>query len=110
MRKPTKENLGDLLVRSLTEVRDGLNGRAGKLTLRSLEIPDPPRLSAVAIRDLRNRLGLSQALFARLLGISQKLVEAWEAGTRTPSAMACRLLDAIARHPSLFLRRSRRVA
>src|SRR5580704_5045616 len=79
MRKPTKEHLGDLLVRSLTEVRDGLNGRAGKLTLRTLEIPDPPRLSAAAIHNLRNRLGLSQALFARLLGISQKLVEAWEA-------------------------------
>ena len=55
MRKPTKENLGDLLVRSLTEARDGLRGRAGKLTMKTLEIPDPPHFSAAAVhrRGLR---------------------------------------------------------
>jgi putative transcriptional regulator len=110
MRKPTKDNLGDLLVQSLTEVRDGLRGQAGKLTMKTMEIPDPPRFTAAAIHKLRDRLGLSQGLFAKLLGISHKLVEAWEAGTRMPTPMACRLLDAIARNPSFFLRRTRRVA
>ena len=110
MRKPTKETLGDLLVQSLTELRDGLAGQSGKLTLKTVEIPDPPRFSAAAVHRLRDRLGLSQGLFAKLLGISRKLVEAWEGGTRTPSPMACRLLDAIARDPSLFVQRYRRVA
>jgi DNA-binding transcriptional regulator YiaG len=110
MRNPTKENLADLLVQSLTEVRDGLRGRTGRLTMKTLEIPDPPHFTAAAVHKLRDRLALSQGLFARLLGVSRKLVEAWEAGTRTPSPMACRLLDAIARNPSHFLRRPRRVA
>ena len=110
MRKPTKDNLGELLVQSLTEVRDGLRGRPGKLTMKTIEIPDPPHFSAAAVHKLRDQLGLSQALFAKLLGVSRKLVEAWEAGTRTPSPMACRLLDAIARRPSLYVRRRRRVA
>lgn len=110
MRKPTKDTLGELLVDSLTELRDGLRGRAGKLTMRTVEIPDPPRFTAAAVHKLRDRLGLSQGLFAKLLGVSRKLVEAWEAGTRTPSPMACRLLDAIARKPSLYVRRRRRVA
>ena len=110
MRKPTKENLGDLLVQSLAEIRDGLRGQAGKLTMKTLEIPDPPRFDAAAIHQLRDRLGLSQGLFAKLIGVSRKLIEAWEAGTRTPSPMGCRLLDAVARHPALFLHRSRRVA
>ncbi len=109
MRKPTKENLGDMLVQSLTELRDGLRARPGKLTMKTVEIPDPPRFSAAAVNQLRDRLGLSQGLFAKLLGVSRKLVEAWEAGTRTPSPMACRLLEAIARKPSLYVRR-RRVA
>lgn len=107
MRKPTKETLGDLLVQSLTEVRDGLRGRPGKLTMKTVEVPDPPRYSAVAVHKLRDRIGLSQGLFAKLLGVSRKLVEAWETGTRTPSPMACRLLDAISRNPSIFIRRSR---
>jgi putative transcriptional regulator len=103
MRKPTKDNLGKLLVQSLTEARDGFRGAAGKLTVKTLEIPDPPRFTAAAIHKLRTRLGLSQGLFARLVGVSRKLVEAWEAGTRTPSPMACRLLDAIARSSAIFL-------
>ena len=110
MGKSPKKTLGDLLVRSLAEVRGGLGGQAGKLTMKTVEIPDPPRFDAKAVHALRDRLGLSQGLFAKLLGVSRKLVEAWEAGTRTPSAMACRLLDAIGRSPSLFVRRRRRVA
>lgn len=110
MRKPTKKNLGDLLVQSLGEVRDGVRGRPGKLTMRTVEIPAPPRFTATAVHQLRDRLGLSQGLFAKLLGVSRKLVEAWEAGTRAPSPMACRLLDAIARNPSRYVRRRRRVA
>jgi len=109
MPRPTKQNLGALLVQSLTELRDGLKGQSGKLTVKTVEIPDPPAFDAGTIHRLRNRLGLSQALFAKLLGVSRKLVEAWEAGKRTPSPMACRLLDAIAHRPTFYVRR-RRVA
>ena len=110
MKRSAKENLGDLLVQSLTELRDGLRGRPGKLTVKTVEIPDPPHFDARAVHRLRDRLELSQALFAKLLGVSRKLVEAWEAGTRIPSPMAARLLDAIARHPPVYVRRRRRVA
>jgi putative transcriptional regulator len=110
MRKPKKENLGDLLIQSLTEVRDGLRGQRGKLTMKTVEIPDPPAFNAAAVHRVRDQLGLSQGVFAKLLGVSRKLVEAWEAGTRLPSPMACRLLDAIARNPSQYVRRRRRVA
>jgi putative transcriptional regulator len=109
MPKQKKNAFGDLLIKSLAEVRDGLRGRSGKLTIRTVEIPDPPSFDAAQIHRLRDRLGLSQGLFAKLLGVSRKLVEAWEAGSRTPSPMACRLLDAIARRPSYFVQR-RRVA
>ena len=87
MRRPTKKRLGKLLVQSLTEVR---GGQAGKLTMKTVEIPDPPRFDAKAVHALRDRLGLSQGLFAKLLGVSRKLMEAWETGTRTPSPMADR--------------------
>jgi hypothetical protein len=40
MRKPTKKNLGDLLVQSLTEIRDGLSGARGKLTKKVVDV-DP---------------------------------------------------------------------
>ena len=106
--KPSKENLGDLLVESLIELRDGLRGHPGKLTLKTVQIPDPPAFDAKSIHKLRNKLGLSQGLFAKLLGVSRKLVEAWETGTRTPSAMASRLLDAVSRNPGTYVRQKRR--
>jgi|SRR5581483_3227465 len=110
MRETTKKTFGHLLVQSLTEARDGLRGHPGKLTLKTIEIPDPPQFDAKAVHKLRDRLGLSQGLFAKLLGVSRKLVEAWETGTRTPSPMARRLLEAISRQPSRYVPRRRRVA
>jgi putative transcriptional regulator len=108
--KRKKQSLGEMLVESLAEVHSGLRGNSRKLTVKTVEIPDPPAFRAAAVHRLRNRLGLSQALFAKLLGVSRKLVEAWEGGSRTPSPMACRLLEAIARKPAFYVRRGRRVA
>jgi putative transcriptional regulator len=75
--------------------------------MKTVEIPDPPTFDARAIHKLRERVGLSQGLFAKLLGVSRKLVEEWESGTRVPSPMARRLLEAIGREPSLYVRRKR---
>src|SRR5256885_16527634 len=104
----SKHDLGELLVQSLVELRNGLRGQPGKLTLKTVEIPDPPAFDARSIHKLRNRLGLSQGIFAKLLGISRKLVEAWETGTRKPSPIACRLLDHIALIPHNHVRQKRR--
>jgi DNA-binding transcriptional regulator YiaG len=38
------------------------------------------------IKSIRKSTGLSQAEFAKKLGVSQKCVSLWEAGTRTPKA------------------------
>jgi hypothetical protein len=54
-----KYTLGDLLVQSLTEVRDGLRSRPGKLTMKTVEIPDPPKFSAAAAHKLRANEGVS---------------------------------------------------
>ena len=50
-----------------------------------------PRSSADIVR-LRHRLHCSQFMFARLLNVSTKTVQAWEQGTRKPSDAALKLL------------------
>lgn len=60
---------------------------------------DPKEYDAGAVKATRQRLGVSQAVFARLLGTSVKLVQAWEIGGRQPSAMARRLMDEFNRDP-----------
>src|SRR5439155_6323554 len=52
----------------------------------------------------RQKLGLSQSQFARLLGISVRTLHHWEQGTRTPSGAARVLLRVAALNPELVLR------
>jgi DNA-binding transcriptional regulator YiaG len=52
---------------------------------------------------IRNKLGLSQTRFARLLGISVRTLHHWEQGTRTPTGAARVLLRVTALHPKAVL-------
>lgn len=45
------------------------------------------------IRNIRKSTGMSQRLFAGYMGVSEKTVEAWEAGTNKPSGTANRILN-----------------
>lgn len=56
-----------------------------------------------SIAATRQRLGLSQNRFARLLGISVRTLHHWEQGTRTPSGAARVLLRVAAQHPEAVL-------
>lgn len=44
------------------------------------------------IKKIRNDAGMTQALFAKYMGVSVKTVEAWEAGKNQPEGAARRLL------------------
>lgn len=72
-------------------------------TVKTIEIPNPHLYHARQIRQLRHSLGVSQAVFAHLLGISVVLVKSWEQGVREPSLLARRLLDTIKADPSRWL-------
>src|SRR6266700_1863921 len=56
-----------------------------------------------SIAATRQKLGLSQGRFARLLGISVRTLHHWEQGTRTPSGAARVLLRIAAQHPEAVL-------
>src|ERR1700730_13527637 len=97
IKKLKRASGGERLIRGLTELRDAL--KAGeplerRFTVRTVELPDDPtRLDAASVLALRQRLGTSQVVFAKLVGVSTILVQSWEQGKRKPSPLACRLLD-----------------
>lgn len=64
-------------------------------------IPDkPPQLSKKKIKALReNVLGVSQPLFAQILGVSPAAVKAWEQGNKKPSGTARRLMQLFVQDP-----------
>lgn len=84
------------------EILDGIREikahKAGQKRLRTHKIspPAPPQ-------DIRAKLQLSQAVFARLLGVSLRTVQDWEQGRRKPSGPAEALLRIAEQHPEVFL-------
>jgi putative transcriptional regulator len=77
-----------------------------QLTVRTVEINDPGTYTARQIRVLRNKVGVSQAVFAKMLGVSTVLVQHWEQGLAVPRPIARRLLDEVSRDPAIFATRA----
>jgi putative transcriptional regulator len=74
-------------------------GAIDKQTLRDFEaraLP-PPSYTADTIRSLRERLHVSQGVFAAYLNASVSTVQKWENGEKKPSGAALRLLSVIDR-------------
>ena len=71
--------------------------------IRTVSIPGPGKHSPAAVKKLRLSLGMSQPVFAELIGVSGILVQSWERGVREPSPLARRLLDTISRDPADWL-------
>jgi len=78
------------------ELMDGVDAmrreREGKITLRSHEVEDLPPLEVDAeqIRETRERLNVSRAVFARRLRVSTRTLENREQGRARPNAQYAR--------------------
>jgi DNA-binding transcriptional regulator YiaG len=74
-----------------------------RLTVRTYRIDFTPRdYGPDDVRGVRGLLGMSQALFARFLGVDANTVRSWEQGNRPPSAIARRFMDEIATDPEYW--------
>lgn len=74
-----------------------------RITVRKVMVPGPPLLAPEDVKRIRSKLGVSQAVFAEMVGVSTVLVQSWEQGQRSPSAMARRLLRWIEADPEAFV-------
>jgi putative transcriptional regulator len=86
--------------------RAASTGDYSGMVVRRVEAPDLPGTYTPAdVKALRARLEVTQALFAQMLGVSLKLVQAWEQGAAPLRPWARRLLDLISADPKAFRRR-----
>ena len=104
MKLKRKRNIGHEIIADLKELHATL--KAGiplreKYTVRTVRVvPDPGEYDAADVRATRELVGVSQPVFARMLGVSAALVRSWECGQRKPAPIARRLLDLIRANPS----------
>ena len=71
--------------------------KARKTTLSILPLDT---FTSEEIREIRNKTGLTQVLFAKYMGVSVKTVEAWAAGRNQPDGAARRLLAITRANPT----------
>jgi putative transcriptional regulator len=83
-----KRNIGLEILEGIREIKRGEHGRVATI----------PSVSSV-----REKTGLSQGEFARLLGVSVRTLQEWEQGRRAPSGAARTLLMIAAKNPRALL-------
>ncbi|MEM6852828.1 MAG: helix-turn-helix domain-containing protein [Planctomycetota bacterium] len=77
-----------------------------RFTLRKVKLDlEPQAYDAKRVKEVREKLGVSQAILAQLLGASVNTVQSWESGKKTPGGMASRFLDEMERDPEHWLER-----
>jgi putative transcriptional regulator len=74
----------------------------GRISVRQAPAEPRPRDKKDIVK-LRERLNFSQGMLARALNVSASTVQAWEAGRRTPSDAALKLLAIAEKHPEDLL-------
>ena len=79
-------------------------GKRRNLKVTRIQAPRPPKaMSPRHIARIRESLNCSQAVFAMMLNISPKTVQAWEQGLREPGEAALKLLTIAEKHPEVLL-------
>lgn len=90
------KNLFEELKQSLQEAVAISKGEMAPSRIFTVEIPD--------VRVVREKTGLSQAIFARLIGVKVKTLQNWEQHRRQPTGSAAALLTIVDREPEAALR------
>jgi putative transcriptional regulator len=93
--------MGQDLIEAMQEALDHSEGKIELRTSRLNILPVCDTISVEEIKETRQKLGMSQGIFALLLGVSKKTVESWETGRYTPDGAARRLISIIKADPSV---------
>lgn len=83
-----KRDIGKEILEGIREIKRSEHGRVTKLP---------------SVSSIREQSVLSQAVFARLLGVSVRTLQEWEQGRRAPSGAARTLLLIAAKNPHTLL-------
>ncbi len=60
------------------------------------------RVAMPEVKQIRTKAGVKQEEFARLLGVSPSLVQAWEQQKRLPNGAALKLLKMLELNPQII--------
>lgn len=86
------KELGQFQADLLQSVKEMKAGKAARVT----------NVQVSSAIEARNKVGVSQAAFASLLGVSKRTLQEWEQGRKQPSGAAKTLLQIAVQHPEVL--------
>ena len=94
-------NRNSRMLSEALETAQGLHG-AGVIDMRRLReyevlCAPTPKFTGEDVKELRDRINVSQPVLAHLINTSAATVRAWEAGQKNPGGPSCKLLDILNR-------------
>jgi len=90
----SNRNVGQEILYGVKEIKSFHKGHK-ELKTYTLSEPSPPKI-------IREKLNLSQAAFASLLGVSSRTIQDWEQGRRQPQGPAKSLLRIAENRPEIL--------
>jgi putative transcriptional regulator len=98
-----KRNLFEELSQGIEEIN---RFREGKITLKSYKVEQPVKIEVTPemIRETRESLNLSRAVFAHELHVSPRTLEKWEQGRAKPNEQAATLILLVRKFPDTLER------
>ncbi len=91
----------DSIIQGLNEAVEYEKGNI-KVRTAQCTVTPVPEITSAEIKDIRLSFGMTQATFAKAIGVSVKTVEAWESGTNKPIGIARRFLSVLKSDPEIF--------
>ncbi|WP_205954644.1 helix-turn-helix domain-containing protein [Pantoea stewartii] len=94
----TKRDIFSELMTGMQELKDHQDG---KITLKSYKATrrEPATIAPQELRDVREKLNLSQAVFAHYLHTGETTYQNWEQGRAKPNAQAVLLIRMVQQNP-----------
>ncbi len=110
--KDMAKQIGAEMIAGMEQLLATLQAGGQKAVDEKYGIPPPPGVAVPVpsagkkdVKAARQALGVSQPVFALILGASVQAVRAWEQGTKPPSGVARRLIGEIRHDPAYWRKR-----
>ncbi len=89
------------LAKSIDQMNQLLDGNDPGVTVHVRQLPTPPDFSGEQIKAIRNKLAVTQLVFAQIMAASPRTIEAWETNRSKPNGPARRLMQLLQQDPQL---------
>ena len=102
----TERDIFSELMTGMQELKDH---QEGKITLKSHKVTKraPVTIAPQELRDVREKLNLSQAVFAHYLHTGETTYQNWEQGRARPNAQAVLLIRMVQQNPETLKTRAK---